>query len=329
MLPIEKVLHPTDFSDGAAAAFDHALHLARHFEADLHLLHVVPTFGDDPILGAYEAAVDDHAFFQELWDRAEAQMRALVETHRHRDVPLLHVLTRGAAAGPAILNYAEAEAIDVIVMGTHGRRGVKHLLLGSVAEEVVHRAPCDVLTVRRQQGPGDEARPLQRILAPVDFSEQAVPLVQAAKEVAGSYGAQLHLLHVMAPLVPLAPFSPSLSIHDLVPDVTEKTQARLEALLQEAAGPDVPAEVHVREGHPARTIIEVSEAQRADLIMIAPRGLTGLERFFLGSVAERVIRTASCPVLVAKTATAAASMEAKAAVVRATPRAPGGTVGTT
>ncbi len=147
MLPIKKILHPTDFSDGAAAAFDHALHLARHHEAELHLLHVVPTFGEDTIRGAYEAAIDADAFFQKLWDEAEAQMRALVETHQHRDVPLRHVLARGAAAGPIILDYAEAEAVDVIVMGTHGRRGVKHVLLGSVAEEVVHQALCPVLTV--------------------------------------------------------------------------------------------------------------------------------------------------------------------------------------
>ncbi len=71
-------------------------------------------------------------------------------------------------------------------------------------------------------------------------------------------------------------------------------------LFLDTTGPDVPVEVHVREGHPARTIVEVSEEQRADLIMIAPRGLTGLERFFLGSVAECVVRTASCPVLVAE-----------------------------
>ena len=85
MLPIKKILHPTDFSDGAAAAFDHALHLARHHVAELHLLHVVPTFGEDPILGAYEAAIDSNTFVQKLWDEAETQMRDLVETHQHRD----------------------------------------------------------------------------------------------------------------------------------------------------------------------------------------------------------------------------------------------------
>jgi nucleotide-binding universal stress UspA family protein len=300
MLPIKKILHPTDFSTGAATAFDHALHLARHHEAELHLLHVIPTLGEDPIRDAYDEAAEDDAFAEHLRKQAEAHMHALAEDQPYRDVSLRRVLTRGAAAGPRILEYADAEDIDLIVMGTHGRRGVKHLLLGSVAEEVVHRASCPVLCVRHEEGPAYEARPIQRILVPLDFSNYAAPLLEAAKEMAGRYGAQLHLLHVIIPLS--FPFSvtASLSIHDLVPHIIEQTQARLEALLQDTAGPDVSARVHVREGQPAPTIVEVAREQRADLIMIAPLGLSGLERFFLGSVAERVLRTASCPVLLAR-----------------------------
>ena len=92
--------------------------------------------------------IDADAFFQKLWDEAEAQMRALVETHQHRAVPLRHVLARGAA-GSLILDYAEAEAVDVIVMGTHGRSGLSRLLMGSVAEAVVRRAKCPVLTYKQ------------------------------------------------------------------------------------------------------------------------------------------------------------------------------------
>ena len=92
-------------------------------------------------------------------------------------------------------------------------------------------------------------------------------------------------------------------------------------LFLDTTGPDVPVEVHVREGHPARTIVEVAEEQLADLIMIAPRGLTGLERFFLGSVAERVVRTASCPMLVAKTEVPATSKAEEEATATAAPLA--------
>ena len=95
----------------------------------------------------------------------------------------------------------------------------------------------------------------------------------------------------------------------------------MEELFLHTAGPDVPVEVHVREGYPARTIVEVAEEQLADLIMIAPRGLTGLERFFLGSVTERVIRTASCPVFVAWTEVPAAPNGAEEAAATAAPLA--------
>ncbi len=307
MLPIQSILHPTDFSEGAAAALEHALHLARRHEADLHLLHVVPGLGEDPIRNAFDAAVEDNVFMRQLWAEADAQMKALVEAHRDRHVSLRRVLARGPAAGPIILEYAEAEAIDVIVMGTHGRRGLRHLLLGSVAEEVVHQAACHVMTVRGQEGPADEPRPIQRILVPLDLSEHSAPLLRTAREMAGGYGAELHLLHVIQPLpFPVSAMTP-LSIYDLAPRIREEAQARLQALFEATPGPDVPALYHVVEGHPARTIVQMAAQEEADLIVIAPRGLTGVERFVLGSVAEHVVRAAACPVFVVKSEAFAAT----------------------
>ena len=313
MLEIKKILHPTDFSTHADVALDHALHLARQHEAELHLLHVMPTLGEDPLTGAFQASTEEDAFAEKLRAKAEAQMQALVESHRHTSVRLRRVLSQGVAAAPVILDYAQAEGVDLIVMGTHGHRGVKHFLLGSVAEEVVHQAPSHVLTVRRQKGAGDEARPIQRILVPIDFSAYALPLLKTAKELADGYGAQLHLLHVIKPLSFPVSITTALTIHDLIPGITEKTQARLDGFLQEAAGPAVPAEIHVREGHPSVVIIERAEALHADLIMLAPRGMTGLERYCLGSVAERVVRRASCPVFIAKAEVAEAAGPGEAA----------------
>ncbi len=301
MIRIQKILHPTDFSEGAAEAFEHALHLARHFEAELHLLHVVPTLGEDPIRNAFDAAVADDAFARKMWDEADGELRALVAAHQHRHVKLRRVLAQGVSAGPVILEYAEAERVEAIVMGTQGRRGLGHLLLGSTAEEVVHKAACHVLTVRRQAGPGDEPRPIQRLLVPVDFSEVSRPLLRLARELAADYNAHLDVLHVIQPLPFAVAMMEPISVYELVPDLTEKTRAQLQQYLEEAGGPDVSSSFHVAEGQPARTIVQTAQDLEDDVIVIAPHGWSRIERFLLGSVAERVVRTASCPVFVAKT----------------------------
>ena len=118
---------------------------------------------------------------------------------------------------------------------------------------------------------------------------------------AAGYGAMLHLIYVIQPLSLPVSITKTLSIHDLVPGIVEKSRARLEELFKETPGPDVPVEFHVVEGQPAETIVAAAEEHLADLVLIAPRGLTGFNRFLLGSVAERVVRRAACPVFIART----------------------------
>lgn len=299
MALIDTVLHPTDFSEGAATALEHALHLARHFEAALHVLHVLPTLGEDPVLNAYAAASGTEHFTQRLRADAEVELRALIE--RLSGVSVRQVITAGIP-GVAIADYAATHEVDLIALGTHGRRGVRRLLLGSTAEEVVHRASCHVLTVRRPHEPAAEPRPIQRLLVPVDFSDEALPLLRLARRLAASYGAFLDVLHVIKPLPFAVTFASPMTIHDLVPDAEQRSRARLEALFAEAGGAEdaPPVAFHVLEGHPARAIVRTAEEQQADLIVVAPRRLGSVEHALLGSVAEHVVRTAPCPVFVAK-----------------------------
>lgn len=300
MRAIRKILHPTDFSEGASVALDHACHLARHHEAALHVLHVVPLFGDTYMDEEETRDVAKTGFEVRLQQEGERNMQALMEAHAYHDVPLTPVLSQGVTAGPVILDYAASEDIDIIVVGTHGRRGIRHLLLGSVAEEVIHEATCDVLSVRMLPDEGDEARPIQRILVPLDLTGQSRGLVAAARRLAAGYGAELHLMHVIQPL----PYSVTLltpaSIYELVPEISDKARTYIEKLYTSAGGPEVPYTVHINEGPVAKTIVEVAEDRQVDLICMASRQGRGLERLFLGSVTERVVRTASCPVYVAR-----------------------------
>jgi len=147
MISPKTILVPSDFSECSDEALRYGLELARRFDASLHLLHVV----QDPVTQPWAAEGFSAPLFEvvEQWQRqAEARLRASVpDADRHRVTVASVVATPYAE----ILAYAAANDVDLIVMGTHGRSGVSHMLLGSIAERVVRRAPCPVLTVRRPQ----------------------------------------------------------------------------------------------------------------------------------------------------------------------------------
>jgi nucleotide-binding universal stress UspA family protein len=139
MYPIKTILHPTDYSESSAVAFDVACALARDYRAELIVCHVSPP----PI----PAVVDGMVF--EIPSGAEEEMTEKLKTVRPAD-PGIHVsyrLARGDAAKEVLAVAPECKA-DLIVMGTHGRGGISRLLMGSVAEAVLRSAPCPVVTVR-------------------------------------------------------------------------------------------------------------------------------------------------------------------------------------
>jgi len=206
---------------------------------------------------------------------------------------------RGIAPGPVINDYADDHQVDLIVMGTQGRRGVGRFVLGSVAEEVVRQAPCSVMTVRDDDT--DTPPPtIDRMLVPVDLSEFTVPLYRAALNVAATYSAQIDVLHVIEPLPFPVPLVGAFTIHDLVPDPTERSTEQLQQLVDTVGHPDASATPHAVEGHAAQTIIQQADELNSDLIMMASHGLSGIEGFLLGSVTARVVRRARCPVFVAR-----------------------------
>jgi nucleotide-binding universal stress UspA family protein len=138
MIVMKQILVATDFSEASAAAMDYGRALARTFGASLHLLHVA----ENPFLRP--TAADPHAL-------REATVRRLAGRLTEDDKGALRataVLDTSDEPANAIVKYAAAHAIDLIVMGTHGRGVVAQILVGSVAEKVVRTAPCPVLTVR-------------------------------------------------------------------------------------------------------------------------------------------------------------------------------------
>lgn len=301
MLRIQTILHPTDFSPGAEVALDYALGLARRHGAALHVLHVTPLFGDDPVRGALEAHVDEDAFYRRMRDEMDERMQALFA---HRDVSgvaVRRVHSRGRAPGEVISEYAVAEEVDVVVIGTRGRHGVRALLLGSVSRDVLHHAPCPTLVVRTPR-PGAADAGFRRILAPIDFSIHSINALAYAKHLAAVYGGALDVLHVIDPVMDEQIQRAGLRRREGVEgDVRAVAQERLAWFTEAVEGPGpVRLAHHLATGHPPERIVEVAAEREADLIVLASHGLTGLQRFPLGSVTDRVVRAAPCPVFVTR-----------------------------
>jgi nucleotide-binding universal stress UspA family protein len=147
MINLKTILVPSDFSACSESAVRYGLELARRFDAHLHLLHVVQDPATQP--WAAEGFALPLVETVEQW-RKDARLR-LAAAVPLPDAARVTCVATVAEPTDEILRYASAHAVDLIVVGTHGRSGVSHFLLGSIAERVVRRAPCPVLTVRQQE----------------------------------------------------------------------------------------------------------------------------------------------------------------------------------
>ena len=298
MLKIKKVLYPTDFSEAASHALPFAVSLAEQYEAELHMLHALVLHADDPGNVAHRFP-NIEELYESLHKSAEERLGTTAEEHVSDDLEVHRAQQRGIAAPGVILDYVEEHEIDVIVLGTHGRRGLRRLLLGSVAEEVVRLAPCPVLTVRERAETEATAK-VDNLIVPIDFSEHSKLALRYAAELARQHGARIQLLHIVEETVYPDFYLPVLPSGDIV---TEKLTGQAETRLQELAGEaadGVECETFVKAGRAAHEIASFAKEQEAEMIVIASHGLTGLTHVLLGSVTESVVRRADCPVLTVK-----------------------------
>jgi len=185
---------------------------------------------------------------------------------------------------------------DLVAMGTHGRSGIPHAVLGSIAERTVRQAPAAVLTVRADAG---APRALRHLLVATDFSPDAQRALDWAVELAGRAGSRISLAHAVAGPVAFGEEELALeSVRAAQWAAEEAARAKLERL---RAGLKVPAgEIALAQGHPDAVILDAARRLGVDLIALGTRGRSGLGHVLLGSTAERVLRRAPLPVVVLK-----------------------------
>jgi nucleotide-binding universal stress UspA family protein len=299
MLKIKKILYPTDFSSCSKQAYAHALFMAEQYKAELHIYHAITIHTGDAYDPGYDFPnLEDYNIHLEK--HAEEESEELIKYHKTSESKIIKVQERGYSPSALILQYAQNNNIDLIVMGTHGRRGLGYLFLGSVAEEVTRFAKRPVYTIREEK-PAIPVEKINRILVPVDLSKFSNQALVYANELCKDYDAQLDVIHVVEDRIHPALYATGKSsIFDFMPEIKKKSTGLIKKMIDEISGPKVKYKIKIVEGVPAREILKFTENNNVNMIVLTTHGASGLNQFFLGSVAEKIIRRSICPVFTIK-----------------------------
>ena len=302
VLNIRKVLCPIDFSDCSRRALEEAVHQARRHTADLTVLYVYQVLFAGPEVPLRPTVLPlDESTRATLLERMTGLVKALDAT----GIRLQTLLVEGDPAG-AIVDEARSLSADLIVMGTHGRRGFSRFILGSVTERVLHTAPCPVLTVPAVPQTAAPARE-PTLLCAVDLLGSEDTL-SAAAALAQSRHVRLVVAHVVEGLPDDATTGP----FD-VPEYRRYREADARQKLHQAvqAKPrNISAQTVVATGSPHREILRLAHEHQAEVIVIGSHGPKLVDRMFFGSTAARVVREAPCPVLTVRPRSAATAKAA-------------------
>ncbi|HUP18816.1 MAG TPA: universal stress protein [Gemmatimonadota bacterium] len=293
-MTIREILWPTDLSEGAEAALPHAVAWCRRHGARLHAVHVAVFDQLNPFDPAHHVE-DPEALWEGLRASVKEEVREALARVGALDLDVRTSAVRGDHPVEAILEHAAGA--DLIVMGTHGRTGFRSLLLGSVTDRVIRESERPVLVVHRRE-PDRAPVPPSRVLVPIDFSPAAAPAVRIASEIAELSRGSLLLLHVIEDVIVPDFYFPAAPMWLDYPELRETADARLRDTFTAAGGPAVPVEYRVMPGRAVLDIPRYAQEWRADLIVLPTHGLGGVDRLLLGSTADKVLRRASCPVLV-------------------------------
>lgn len=282
-LALRNLLFTTDFSEASRAALPFVLALAQWYGAKVFLLHAVPAEAPLPMpMEPLPLAMDTS------WRHAKQHMAQFLETNSFLDVETKTLLEQGEF-WDVVSRTIRTHSIDMIVLGTHGRRGLKKLVLGSMAEQVFRQASCPVLTV----GPAVEPRPAsienwKHILFATDFSPASRQAFTYALSLAEENQAELTLLH-MVPLVPLQQQD----------QVRESLQKRLESFVPADALPWCRPRYHVKFDFAVDGILDTAKQLAADVIVMGVHSARSpqLTSHLPWAASYEVVCHANCPVL--------------------------------
>jgi nucleotide-binding universal stress UspA family protein len=293
MITLGTILVPHDFSPASDAALRRAVEIAKGVKGRIHVLHAYAW----PVRGVMPYQMDLPAGVADGIRAGIEEKLAEICTGIGREGVAASADASADLPVDAIVGAAEKLGAGLIVMGTRGLTGLKHVVLGSVAERTVRLAPCPVLAVKED----DRGGPTRKILAATDFSPTGDHAGAVAESLAKQLGAELHLVHAIdIPLTMVTPYEVTIP-DNLIRDSRAAARKKLDAGAARlaASGGPVP-KAHLTEVPAAPAIADLAREIGADLVVIGTRGHTGLKHVLLGSVAERTLRLAPCAVLAVK-----------------------------
>ena len=327
-MDIRTILCPTDFSDASRHALDHAIAIAQWYSARIVVLHVhhpvgaavqalvgaaggqigddAASLADEQRLASVMSAIESQALarlsttlgtgLSEVEGRPSTALGTALSEVEGRKLAIETRIVAGHAAETIVACAASAE-IDLVVIGTHGAGGLEHLVLGSVAEKVLRRAACPVLTVP-PRAQATSALPFKRILCPTDFSSPSLAGLQLAYSFAQEADAALTLLHVID-----EPDENALFVarpHDVHGHRTAREQHvlnYLDTLIPDSVRAWSSPRLRTACGIAYERILAVAAEEQSDLIVVGVQGRKPLDLMLFGSTTNQVVRRATCPVL--------------------------------
>ena len=275
---LKKILFATDFSPVSEAALPFAVGVARRFGSSVQAVHVLAP-------GQFQAMPDAVPILLDgAYSRAEHEMAKLVRSEAFEDVPHDGRVCSGLEIWTEIEALIESEKIDLVVVGTHGREGLKQIVLGSVAETVFRAAPCPVLVVGPNVAQKSAVPIFRTLLFATDLSPtslKALPFVEAFAE---ENQADLVVLHVCQEKVR------DKHEHDLAAESLDKWMRQL-------IPPKPRLEYEIVFGPAAESVLKVAAERQSDLILLGAHRASNFASHLPGAVAHRIVSEAACPVL--------------------------------
>jgi nucleotide-binding universal stress UspA family protein len=294
---VKNVLFATDFSATSEAALPYATAICRHFGSTLHTVHVLSDAGLLMMTGGV-----DYVSMGTIYEDAQTEAKEKLDKlcAGFQEIPHRNYVRHGQV-WKNLAAIVEDNAVDLIVVGTHGRTGLGKLLLGSVAEDILRHAACPVLTVGPKvsgraklpsfQGGGHDVAPLElelrQIVFATNFTKNAARIAQEAVALAEEFRARLTLMHVVEDYTQLGSR----------PGPMEDGMRRLQELIPRNAALQYLPESVLEFGAPAERILKIAAEREADLIVLGARPSAEVGTTHLPSSAHHVIAQAHCPVL--------------------------------
>jgi nucleotide-binding universal stress UspA family protein len=291
---LKRILCATDFSDFSNHAIPYGIALAREFKAKLYVSHVID-LSSAAIYGEAVFALEEQQ--SRMTSYAQKEMTRLMGQETLDWEPLITV------GNPAneIARLAADKQVDIAIAASHGRSGLKRLILGSVTERLMRTLPCPLWVVRSPE-PGfvtdaSQAIQIKKILVGCDFSPDSSLAFEYGLSLAQEFQAELHLAHVVEPPLYEDLVKPSESGESFGRQLRKTMQEKLGAMVPEEAQTWCNPVTALLAGQPHEELAKYAVVNGMDLIVLGVRGHSLVETLFVGSTTDRVLRNSPCPVL--------------------------------